>query len=592
VPVGYEPSGYNPSPQPSDVSAGEWPGRDQPVRFAATVANRGAASATAIGFIWRLNGEVVDSGSIERLDPGATTAVHYTWPWQDDAHAIAFELTSRCQKLDQRAGNDLRIQRSNALLLTAKVWDDYASYFETTYGAEHGSIEDWIQRHADRFNRILADATSDLAREGVLLEVAVHSVERVPTTTPDPGGTHVESCPTDLCWGWVSDTGGAYRASLDRLFAGQPEPGLDPELLRAWAYQLGLIDPSLFDVPMARSRIEDITVAAAYSSSSSNRRIEQLFDGDLETPLVTFSNPGWVWFMLHFPEPEIVSKMRLRVSDTTVCDWQVWSSDQAMGVTEGVAPALLQAEGHIPAELTDFAELSFAPTSARYWLIRVDRQDGDEVSHVIEWEVHGPNGKLSVLNRVAGSPAMPDLGGGFVHRASVDSDLMRSLDFELSPFHAWALNTTATVHGRPLPRRRGWYGDYLFNLPAKNVVVVTSGGVPLNGAAIDVYQLQDGVIEDVPKFSGSTNIDGHFELPEYITPDWATHFGMAYNVQTPFASRSSPYPAATGENGVLLLRISADRPPVYRFLDLPRFNLEYAQGNTQIAWYPIEIDAP
>jgi hypothetical protein len=600
VVVTYEPEGYRPTPAPDSSLGAEWPSANQPIRFTAHVKNRGTTAAENVRFVWRMNGAVVDSGTIDTLAPEAAVDIAHDWPWQDETHELSFELVrdATCQSLDRLALNDRRSQRTNALMLSARVWEDYAAYFEAGYGEDQGSMEDWIQRQVDRLNQMFEAAVSDVAPRGVELRIAVDEIERVPADTHDPGGTHYQACPTDLCWGFASR--GTYRQWIDGLFADEIEPGIDIDLLYLWGHELGLMDPSRMSVFMddfelteleltdtaEDFELTDVTVGATFSSVG--QRFDQLFDGQLATQVDAVAADA-VWFLVHFPEPRLVSKMRLRAAAGATYDWQVWSSDDESSAVQGEYPSTQHGTGQIAAQVDDFAEITFFPANARVWLIKVDRTDGDQIS-LLEWELHDPNGRISVFNPVAGSPVMPDLGGRLMREVSVHPDLMSTVSFEISPHTAWALNTTAVVNDRPVPRRRGWYGDYLLKIPTKNALLVTSGGVPVKSASIEIYQREEGAIRKIPKFTGQTDADGRFEIPEYTTLPWQVASRMADNhVLTPFESRYGELPSVLGDNGVLVVRISAGGPPIYRFLDVPQFNLEYARGHHDDAVYPLEI---
>src|SRR3972149_5967987 len=53
-------------------------------------------------------------------------------------------------------------------------------------------------------------------------------------------------------------------------------------------------------------------------------------------------------------------------------------------------------------------------------------------------------------------------------------------------------------------KRRGHFGEYLYNLPEKNALMLSVDGKPVAGADVSIYQKseQDGLIAGDPAFTG------------------------------------------------------------------------------------------
>ena len=234
------------------------------------------------------------------------------------------------------------------------------------------------------------------------------------------------------------------------------------------------------------------------------------------------------------------------------------------------------------------------------WLVSVERLDGDQATHVNEWELYSAGTRLDVLaleqaSRVAGTPLMPVVAFDVIRYNSIgyNQDLMSGgIPYLLAPYTAWALNTDADWMGRGLPLRRGWFGRYLFYIPTQNTLIVRRAGAPLAQAQIDVFQQQDGTIPDYPKFTGTTDDAGRFVLPSQTTLEYAQAFSLSapLRVANPFSTVYSDTPHVVGINGVLLFRISdRDGNRAYRFTDLLQFGLEYARGHVDNATYVVDL---
>lgn len=170
--------------------------------------------------------------------------------------------------------------------------------------------------------------------------------------------------------------------------------------------------------------------------------------------------------------------------------------------------------------------------------------------------------RLSSVIDVDGRPlkeSRPDKAG----HVSRHNDLMNGMcALILNEWNAYALN-------RSYGNRRGYYGDYLMDLPADNWVrILAKDGRPLAGAQVEVFQ-RDG--EDVPnivRHQGVTDQQGLF------------HFGPE-----PFGAVN-----CVGVNGTLMFRIRAGDKVDYQWLEIVDFNLAYWRGHTQSATFDLPTD--
>lgn len=136
---------------------------------------------------------------------------------------------------------------------------------------------------------------------------------------------------------------------------------------------------------------------------------------------------------------------------------------------------------------------------------------------------------------------------------------------------------TALALNRNQGQRRGYFGEYLFDVPASSsLVVLDNRGQPLPGAAVAIFQTSGGVVQAAAIASGVTGADGRLTLPNRSLPlggiTTATGHTLAPN---PFGQID-----VVGFGAQLLAQVSlAGQPPFYAWWPLTDFNLAYWQGS-------------
>ncbi|NOX38214.1 MAG: T9SS type A sorting domain-containing protein [Calditrichaeota bacterium] len=149
-------------------------------------------------------------------------------------------------------------------------------------------------------------------------------------------------------------------------------------------------------------------------------------------------------------------------------------------------------------------------------------------------------------------------------------------------FQAGISDHSAGALWRNRGRRRGFFGDYLADIPAENTLILRdASGQRLRHARVTVYQMQDNVIPNIPKYRGITDDQGRFVFP-HVTD--SIYFGGIYT-KNPFSSYVFPDPHVVGTNAVLFIRVEKGDSVGYHFMDICDFNVAYWSGNRDSATY-------
>ena len=136
---------------------------------------------------------------------------------------------------------------------------------------------------------------------------------------------------------------------------------------------------------------------------------------------------------------------------------------------------------------------------------------------------------------------------------------------------------TALALNRNAGLRRGYYGEYLYDLPPRNsLLVLDNRGQPLPGAQVALFQTEGGALRAEPVISGALDAEGRFVLPARPVPlgglTTATGHTLAPN---PFGPID-----VVGFNGQLLVQVSQDEQRFYAWWPITDFNLASWQGVT------------
>lgn len=148
----------------------------------------------------------------------------------------------------------------------------------------------------------------------------------------------------------------------------------------------------------------------------------------------------------------------------------------------------------------------------------------------------------------------------------------------------------AVTMNHQLWRRRGFYGDYYYNLAEKNYILVTdSTGKPVPNAKLRFWQRNE-MFKGKPTFIGKTDKDGKFLLKNRPAPKVKTH---GYP-ETGYIQKPNPFGQihVVGVNGVFFTEIEARGQVDYTYFDISELNLARARGTAKIATYKMATTLP
>ena len=136
---------------------------------------------------------------------------------------------------------------------------------------------------------------------------------------------------------------------------------------------------------------------------------------------------------------------------------------------------------------------------------------------------------------------------------------------------------SAAALNRNYGQRRGYYGEFLFDIPLTNVLVLRdNAGAPLAGAQVQVYQKTDAGLPLIPVISGTSDANGLFILPNRpLSVEITTATGHTLH-PNPFGRIN-----VVGTNGELLFKVSRGGNDDYTWHQILDFNLAFWRGMTQ-----------
>ncbi len=143
--------------------------------------------------------------------------------------------------------------------------------------------------------------------------------------------------------------------------------------------------------------------------------------------------------------------------------------------------------------------------------------------------------------------------------------------------------------------RNGYYGAYLFDIPAENyLLILDNQGNPAPGVDVNIYQRTGPWdwtghmgVDNLPEISGSTDEDGIFHLPNRSAQGGTTTLNSHTMHDNPFGVID-----IIGNQGLLLVHLSQGEHEEFHWLDITQFNLAYWIGDVDSHTFTIDSHVP
>lgn len=160
---------------------------------------------------------------------------------------------------------------------------------------------------------------------------------------------------------------------------------------------------------------------------------------------------------------------------------------------------------------------------------------------------------IQVKPEIVGAKRGDDVGYSFVDNVN------------LTPYFVKALNSNKGY-------RRGYYADYLFDIPDTNKLIIKDAlGNLLSNAQIKIWQTAVRKLSGSPRFIGTTDAFGEYTIPNQTIP-----FGTL-TTSTGHTLKANPFGIVhvVGENGLFLIEISVGTQKDYKIMTVHDFNMAY-----------------
>lgn len=200
-------------------------------------------------------------------------------------------------------------------------------------------------------------------------------------------------------------------------------------------------------------------------------------------------------------------------------------------------------------------------------------------------EPASPNGGVSVTN----------MNGVVIPYADLNFPVFSSGGLmgagETAPYNngTYYENHTAGGLNSNFQKRRGFFGDYLFDTPETNQIKVLDGnGNALANATVSLYQkdVNSENIDDTAEFSGTTDAQGVVTVTNRPVTAFTTATGHTLQAN-PFGQISP-----VGTNGLMIVKVTKDDQEGYGFYRLYDLNVAYMSGSTLSATVDIRTNYP
>lgn len=160
--------------------------------------------------------------------------------------------------------------------------------------------------------------------------------------------------------------------------------------------------------------------------------------------------------------------------------------------------------------------------------------------------------------------------------------IMGGGDRELNEPHTYSSHSAFGISSNK-GYRRGYYGEYQFDIPQQNTVaILDNAGQPAPDVTVELYQrtgpanwVGERSIDKTPEISGTTDAAGRLILTNRSV-------GAGVTTRTGHTLRDNPFGVidVIGKENRFLLRLTRDEHEEFHWLDITDFNLAYWRGDT------------
>ncbi len=233
--------------RPGTENQKRYPAYGETVTFEAHFINKGNTDCGPVNYRWKVNGEVIGTGSIAGVAAGQENTASINWQWNIDGidtdhtdQTVTFELDYDNQVIESYEQNNTLTDFLEACSLAIYVEPHiYAAFNQTKNLAGTYSFEDWIQRQIKAMNDNFARSIYPLAPRGCLERVRIDKIQ-VSSPPPNDG---------------LAD--GRWQFTGDVSYVSWAATKVDNGLIHELMHQLGIID--LYNMPVLAGGNQVIT---------------------------------------------------------------------------------------------------------------------------------------------------------------------------------------------------------------------------------------------------------------------------------------------------------------------------------------------
>jgi len=226
-----------------------WPAPGEVVTYTAHIVNKGTEASSAFDYEWTIDGNVVLSGTLSGLAPGAEVTATYEWIWAHimdgdrvvDDHVVGFSADPDDLIAETYETNNSLADRTNGLAFRIAITPEMYEAYNTPWNPVFSySAEDWLQRQIAAMNWAFASSTYPTTPGGATERVRIDSIPII--SSPPP-------------WDRTSD-GGWFVDADYRTFSGGYDPVTDVDwaLVHELSHQVGLID--LYNLNLSSTNVK------------------------------------------------------------------------------------------------------------------------------------------------------------------------------------------------------------------------------------------------------------------------------------------------------------------------------------------------